>query len=92
MAVYNCNCLHVSIIRVINVGFYHFTKFRCSTLPVSEIVLPEGVYCCFTGTALYTTMSTMITLVCSLNSMCIPSFVLTKCCVRELLCSCMSLS
>ena len=29
MPVCNCNCLHVSIIRVI--GFYHSTKFRCST-------------------------------------------------------------
>ena len=28
-------CLHVDIIRVI--GIYHFTKFRSSNLPVSEI-------------------------------------------------------
>ena len=39
------NYLHVSIIS--GIGFYHFTKFRCSTPSVSEIanILPEGVYC-----------------------------------------------
>ena len=49
----NCNLyrivVHFSIIRVI--GFYHFTKFHCSTLSSSEIhvanVLPEGVYYIF---------------------------------------------
>ena len=50
-------------------------------LLVSEIanVLPEAVYCCFTRT---TTMFTVMIFVCLL--MCIPSFVLIGCCMREL--------
>ena len=38
MTVYNCNCLHCSIIRVIHVGYYHFTKFCFLHSPVSGIV------------------------------------------------------
>ena len=44
-------------------------------------VLPEAIYCCFTRTTLFTTM---FTVVCSLKSMCIPSFVWIGCCVSEL--------
>ena len=38
-------------------------------------ILPEGVYCCFTRTTLFTTMLTVIIVVCSLKSMCVPSFI-----------------
>ena len=38
MTAYNCNCLHCTIIRVIHVGYYHFTKFCFLHLPVSGIV------------------------------------------------------
>ena len=47
-------------------------------------VLPEDVYCCFTRATLFTTMFTIIVLVCSLKSMCIPSFILIGGCVSEL--------
>ena len=47
-------------------------------------MLPEGVYCCFTRTTLFTTMFTMTVLVCSLKSKCIPSFVLIGGCASEL--------
>ena len=47
-------------------------------------VLPEAVYCCFTRTTLFTTMFTVIIVVCSLKSMCVPSFILIGCCVSEL--------
>ena len=47
-------------------------------------VLPEAIYCCFTRTTLFTTMFTVIILVCSLNGMCIPSFILIGCCMSEL--------
>ena len=50
-------CLHVSIIRI--TGIYHFTKFRLSTSS-SYSVLPEGVYCCFTRTTLFSTMFTIV--------------------------------
>ena len=43
-------------------------------------VLPEAIYCCFTRTTLFTTMFTVITVVCSLS---IPSFVFIGC-VSEL--------
>ena len=78
------SCLHVCMIRVR--GWYHITSFLTLHLLVSEIanVLPEAVYCCFTRTALFTTMFTVIIVVCSLKSMCIPSFVLIGCCVSEL--------
>ena len=64
--------------------------FVCSELEVgitspvvSEIakVLPEAIYCCFTRTTLFTTMFTIIIVVCLL---CIPSFVLIVCCISEL--------
>ena len=42
-------------------------------------VLPEAVYCCFTGSTLFT--FTVVIVVCSLSSMCVPSFVY---CVSEL--------
>ena len=45
-------------------------------------VWPEAV--CFTRTTLFTTMFTVIIVVCSLKSMYIPSFVLIGCCVSEL--------
>ena len=47
-------------------------------------VWPEAVYCCFTRTTLFTTMFTVIIVVCSLKSMCVPSFILIGCCVSEL--------
>ena len=47
-------------------------------------VLPEAVYCCFTRTTLFTTMFTVIVVVCLLKRMCMPSFVLIGCCVSEL--------
>ena len=53
-------------------------------LPVSWIALPEHVYCCFTRTTLFTTMFTVIIVVCSLKSMCVPSFIVIGCCVSEL--------
>ena len=69
--------LHYIVYLVIS--FYHFTKFRLH-LPVSEIgKWPEGVYCCFTRTTLFTT-----TLVCSLRRMGTPSFILIGCCVSVL--------
>ena len=46
--------------------------------------LIEANYYCFTRTTLFTTMFTVIIVVCSLKSMCIPSFVLIGCCVSEL--------
>ena len=55
-------------------------------LLVSEIanVLPEAVYCCFTRTTLFTTIFTVMIVVCLLKSKCIPSFVMIGCCVSEL--------
>ena len=47
-------------------------------------VLPEAIYCCFTRTTLFTTMFTVIIVVCSFKSMCIPSFVCIGRCVSEL--------
>ena len=47
-------------------------------------VLPEAIYCCFTRTTLFTTMFTVIIVVLSLKSMCIPSFVCIGRCVSEL--------
>ena len=47
-------------------------------------VWPEAVYCCFTRTVLFTTMFTVIIVVCSWISMCILSFALIGCCVSEL--------
>ena len=38
-------------------------------------IWPEIVYCCFTRTTLFTTVFSMIIVVCSLKSMCIPCFV-----------------
>ena len=52
---HNACCLHVDIIRVI--GMYHF---RSSTTSGELPVLPEGVYCCFTRTTLFTTMYTLV--------------------------------
>ena len=46
--------------------------------------LPEHVYCCFTRTTLFTTMFTVIIVVCSLKSMCVPSFIVIGYCVSEL--------
>ena len=42
-------------------GFYHFSKFHCSKLPVSEIA--KVVYCCFTITTLFTTIFTVSMLI-----------------------------
>ena len=79
------NYLHVCMIRVR--GFYHVTKFRCST-PFWFLrylnVLPEAVYCCFTRTTLFTTMFTAIIVECLLKRMCMPSFILIGCCMSEL--------
>ena len=56
------------------------------------MLLTADVYCYFTKTALFITLFAMIIWVCSLNSMYIPSFVLSGCCDdSELLCSLMSL-
>ena len=38
----------------------------------------------FTRTTLFTIMFTMIIVLCSVKNMCIPSFILVGCCVREL--------
>ena len=46
--------------------------------------MPEHVYCCFTRTTLFTTMFTVIIVVCSLKSMCVPSFIVIGYCVSEL--------
>ena len=37
------------------------------------MLLPEAIYCCFTRTTLFTTMFTVIIVMGSLKSMCIPS-------------------
>ena len=56
MVVYNCNCLHVSIIRVITLP-----SFVALHLPVSELAnCMGGVY--ITRTILLTTMFTVIIL------------------------------
>ena len=39
---------------------------------------------CLTGTTLFTTMLTVIIVVCSLKSMCVPSFIVIGYCVSEL--------
>ena len=46
--------------------------------------MPEAVCCCFTRTALFTTLFTVIMVVCSLKSMCVPSFIVIAYCVSEL--------
>ena len=43
-------------------------------------VRPEAVCCCFARTTLFTTMFTVIIVVCSLKSMSVPSFILIACC------------
>ena len=52
-------------------------------LPVSEIAIciARGY---LTRTKLFTTMFTVIIVMCSLKSMCLPSFVVIGCCVSEL--------
>ena len=47
-------------------------------------VLPEAVYCCCTRTKLFTTTFYGIIVVCSLKSMCVPSFIVIGYCVSEL--------
>ena len=61
-------------------------SFVALHIPVSEIAkcIAEGVYCCFSRTTLFTTMSTMINLVCPLKSICILPFVLNGFCFSEL--------
>ena len=51
---------------------------------VVYLLLPEGVYCCLTGTTLFTTILTVIIVVCSLKSMIVPSFIVIGYCVSEL--------
>ena len=46
--------------------------------------MPEAVCCCFTRTALFTTLFAVIIVVCSLKSMCVPSFIVIGYCVSEL--------
>ena len=66
-------------------GFYHFTKFHCSTPSSSEIAKCIAWGCLlFTRTTLFTTMFTVIIVVCLLKSIHIPSFILIGCCVSEL--------
>ena len=38
-------------------------------------VLPEAAYCCFSRTTSFTTMFTVIIVMCSLNGMCVSSFI-----------------
>ena len=45
-------------------------------------VLPEAV--CFTRTTSFTTMFTVMIVVCLLKSMCIPGFILIGCCMSKL--------
>ena len=47
-------------------------------------VWPEAVYCCYTRTTLFTTMFTVIIVVCLLKRICMSSFVLIGCCVSKL--------
>ena len=47
-------------------------------------MVPEAVCCCFTRAALFTTLFTVIIVVCSLKSMCVPSFIVIGYCVSEL--------
>ena len=47
-------------------------------------IFPEAVCCSFTRTTLFTTLFTVIIVVCSLKGMHIPSFILIGCCVSEL--------
>ena len=68
------NCLHV----VFRVRICYSPSY--SNHLVSEIALPEAVYCCFTRTTLFT----VIIVVCLLKRMCMPSFILIGCCVSEL--------
>ena len=55
-------------------------------LLVSEIAkcIAWGCLLLFTRTTLFTTMFTVIIVVCLLKRMCMPSFVLIGCCVSEL--------
>ena len=53
-------------------------------LPVSGIVKCIAWDCCFTRTTLFTTMFTVIIVVCSLKNMCVPSFIVIGYCVSEL--------
>ena len=46
--------------------------------------MPEAVYCCFTRTTLFTKMFSVIIVVCSLKSMCVPNFIVIGYCVSEL--------
>ena len=50
----------------------------------NNIGLVLAVYCCFMTNTLFTTMFTVIIMVRSLKSMCIPSFVLIGSCVNQL--------
>ena len=52
MTVYNCNCLHVSIIRVIGITLLSFIFLHLPVSEIAECVLPEAVYYCFTTTTL----------------------------------------
>ena len=77
-------CIVASSELCIHVGYHHFVFLH---LPVSGIVkcaLPEHVYCCFTRTTLFTAMFTVIIVVCSLKSMCVPSFIVIGYCESEL--------
>ena len=86
MTVYNCNCLHVSIIRVIHVRYYHI-RFSTPSSYCLRVVLQELHVQCTCTCTLFTAVFAMFNLLCSLNSVCIPSFVLIGYCVSELLCS-----
>ena len=76
------NYLHVCMISC-----NHFTKFCCSTLSGSDIAKCIAWGCFFfSRTTLFTTTFTVIIVVCSLKSMCIPSFVLIGYCVHGHIC------
>ena len=82
MTTYTSNCWYHQSYKFLSLH----QIFVALHLPVSEIanVLPEGVYCCFTRATLFITIFTIINLVCSFKSMCLPSLILIGGCVREL--------
>ena len=66
-------------------GCYHFTKFLALHLLVSEIdCLRQHVLIVVLQELQTTLYNAMFSMVCSLNSMCIPSFALIYCYVSEL--------
>ena len=77
-----CSLISMCVPSFIVIG-YCVSELHGHTWPYCN-VLPDGVYCCFTRTTLFTTMFTVIIVVYLLKTMCIPSFILIGCCVSEL--------